>query len=332
MPDSRDEMIRQWNEVVEGGSRDIVEAVANMILDQVHAKINDEDLRIQEAGWTPQTGAERYLEGRLKDDDYREAYEAALAVQPDGLFPILSHGDWGTNAQMIRDACVPLGYLSKDRRTLDPTYGYGNFWTLWKPDNLIASDLDPKKSPIGEAVDATDLPHDDESFDDVVIDGPYRLNGTADIPFDERYGTEEYKHPRQRHRLIMEMMTEGTRVLRRGGHLLVKCQAQISNQQFWHQPHIFISHAGGLDLGLVDELQYPSYRPQPKRSTCTECGQKIMMGKDRVWRSCKRTIAEAQKAVCEASTEEVDQEHQAGPLEQEHAHRNFSSLLVFRKG
>ncbi len=39
---------------------------------------------------------------------------------------------WPTNAHMIVDA-ARLGYLRKDWWTLDPTYGLGNFWTLWQP-------------------------------------------------------------------------------------------------------------------------------------------------------------------------------------------------------
>lgn len=248
---------------------------------------------------------------------------------------IKAYGDWKSNAAMIRDACVPLGYLGKDRRTLDPTYGYGNFWTLWKPDELVASDLNPEKSPVGESVDATNLPHDPDSFDDVVIDGPYQLNGTPDLFFNERYGTDEYKDPHQRHGLIKHMMSEAKRVMRPEGHVLVKCQAQTSNGRFWHQPYIFIEHGGKLGLELIDELQYPSYRAQPRRSTCRSCDKKIMLGKDKVWRIVSRTIPDKQR--CSAGYRLAAHEqlggfgHLPGEDEQTHAHRNFSTLLVFRK-
>lgn len=68
---------------------------------------------------------------------------------------IMAIGQWRTNADMIADAVVPLGYLHEDWVTLDPTYGYGKWWTRWKPRELVGSDLDPSKSPIGISVDFT---------------------------------------------------------------------------------------------------------------------------------------------------------------------------------
>lgn len=35
--------------------------------------------------------------------------------------PVLAVGGWRNNAEMIRDAVVPLGYLHSDWCTLDPT-------------------------------------------------------------------------------------------------------------------------------------------------------------------------------------------------------------------
>jgi hypothetical protein len=92
---------------------------------------------------------------------------------------ILAHGDWKTNAELIRD-CASLGYLHGDWYTLDPTYGLGTFWSLWRPHTLVASDIDPAKSLWGGATDFTNLPWSNNLFDAVVFDPPYKLNGTPD--------------------------------------------------------------------------------------------------------------------------------------------------------
>ena len=40
--------------------------------------------------------------------------------------PILAIAKWSSNAALIAD-CARLGYLRKEWRTLEPTYGYGTF-------------------------------------------------------------------------------------------------------------------------------------------------------------------------------------------------------------
>lgn len=51
----------------------------------------------------------------------------------------MAAGTWANNAELIRDAVVPLGYLRDEWRTLDPIYGLGRFWTLWRPRSLVFS-------------------------------------------------------------------------------------------------------------------------------------------------------------------------------------------------
>jgi hypothetical protein len=46
------------------------------------------------------------------------------------------------NAELIEE-CAQLGYLDRDWLTLDCTYGKGRFWTNWKPRQLVCSDLNP---------------------------------------------------------------------------------------------------------------------------------------------------------------------------------------------
>ena len=181
--------------------------------------------------------------------------------------PVLAVGGWRNNAEMIRDAVVPLGYLRADWDTLDPTFGLGRFWALWCPDRLVASDLDPAKSPTGTPVDFRDLPHPDASFDAVVFDPPYKLNGTSTgrgaSASDADYGVAGPATWQARHELIRDGITEATRVLKPGGMLLVKCQDQVCSGQVRWQTREFAAHAEGLGHRLVDRFDLLGHRPQP---------------------------------------------------------------------
>jgi hypothetical protein len=177
--------------------------------------------------------------------------------------PVLAFGDWATNAELIGD-CVRLGYLRAEWRTLDPTFGLGTFWKQWWPDDLVACDLDPSKSPIGYPVDFAqpDLPWPDRSFDCVVIDGPYKLNGTPDETVDERYGIHVPTRWQDRMALLRRMLDQGARLL--GDHyLLFKCQDQVCSGKVRWQTDEFTDHARSLGLRKVDRFDYRTWRPQP---------------------------------------------------------------------
>lgn len=175
---------------------------------------------------------------------------------------VLAITDWATNAALIAD-CHRLGYLRDEWVTLDPTYGYGTFWKDWRPDWLVATDLDLAKSTSLASVDFTDLPFDDRSFDAVVFDPPYKLNGTPTDSVDERYGVHEGGNDwRDRMNLIRAGITECVRVLG-DGYLLLKCQDQVCSGKVRWQTHEFTNHAESCGVGLVDRLDMLSYRPQP---------------------------------------------------------------------
>lgn len=180
---------------------------------------------------------------------------------------IKSFGNWKNNAELIRD-CANLGYLQDEWAICDLTYGLGRFWTEWKPKKLHASDLDPTRSPIGYSIDATDTPYPNTTFDAVVIDGPYKLNGTSTgkgvSSSDEDYGVERYERWQDRMQLIMEMMTEGHRILKPKGFMLVKSMDQVCSGKKRWQSIEFANHGIGLGMELVDQLYMPSYRAQPK--------------------------------------------------------------------
>lgn len=194
---------------------------------------------------------------------------------------ILAATNWHTNADMVC-ALVELGYLKSESVTLDPTFGYGKWWTKWQPKTLIASDLDKNKTPT-VPVDFTELPHPDDFFDCVTFDPPYKLNGTPSGPMDERFGVHVRASVKERHELICSGINETARVLKVGGFLILRCQDQVSGGKVRWQTIEFTNHANAIGLSLVDRLDRIGHRPQPEGRT------------------------------------------------QQHARRNLSSMLVFKK-
>lgn len=181
------------------------------------------------------------------------------------------------NSELIVQA-HELGYLRDEWVTFDPTYGLGKFWTKWRPQTLIGSDLNVVRSPIGRSIDFTDTGWDDNSFDAVVLDPPYKLNGTStgkgSSVSDHSYGVEDYRTWQDRHRLIRGGITESLRVLKPGGLLLVKCQDQVCSGQKRWQTREFAEHAETLGRNreaddfkpacrLVDQLHLMGHRKQP---------------------------------------------------------------------
>lgn len=175
--------------------------------------------------------------------------------------PILASQKWPTNGHLIADV-AKMGYLRKEWKTLDPTYGEGVFWSVWAPDELVASDLDPDKSPIGYPIDATNLPYEDREFGASVFDGPYRLNGKPDMPFDERYGITVRRDWRWRMRLLTDGVKEVGRVT--NYYMLVKCQDQVVGSKIRWQTEMIREAAESVGFGQKDRFDFPSYRKQPE--------------------------------------------------------------------
>lgn len=176
---------------------------------------------------------------------------------------VLAYNDWPTNAHLIEDV-ARLGYITGD--VLDPTFGLGRFWKRWHPDDhghkLHASDLNPMKSP-GKPADFTKLPHDDETFDTVVLDPPYKLNGTPACDSDDAYGVNIPTRWQDRMTLLYEGTRECARVLKSGGHLLVKCQDQVCSGKVRWQTHEVARVTENAGHELVDCFHMLGGRPQP---------------------------------------------------------------------
>lgn len=165
--------------------------------------------------------------------------------------------NWATNGELIADV-ARLGYLSIDWRILDPTYGLGNWWTIFQPKNLTKHD-----KYVLDNVDFRKLPYDDNLFDAVALDPPYKLNGT-DQGEGSRYGVAEPMRWQDRMQMIIDGITECDRVLRPGGILLLKCQDQVCSGHVRWQTLDFSNHAIGLGLDLIDRFDYyGGYREQP---------------------------------------------------------------------
>lgn len=164
---------------------------------------------------------------------------------------------WKTNGHLIADV-VQLGYL--DGSVIDVTYGNGSFWSQYRPDILITSDL---RSPLAEFHwDFTDLPQETASFDVVVFDPPYKLNGTPDPEVDRRYGVDERTSWEDRHALIFAGLKEVCRVSRR--YVLLKCQDQVCSGKIRWQTKIFAEFAEELGFEQVDRFDLLGHhRPQP---------------------------------------------------------------------
>ena len=175
---------------------------------------------------------------------------------------VKAFGDRTDNATLIAD-CAQLGYLNKDDMVADVTYGLGRFWKVWEPDILLASDLDPIKSPCGLSIDFTDLPFETDELDAVVFDPPYKFSGTSRVTSDAGYGIGDYMSTDARMGLIFAGVAEAARVTRPGGKVFVKCQDQVVSGKVVFQTLEIAEYAAFHRLDLIDMLHVQSYRPQP---------------------------------------------------------------------
>jgi hypothetical protein len=184
--------------------------------------------------------------GRSLHDD-----RAAPAVHVAGDRMIPAAYAWKTNAHLIEDV-AKLGYL--DGSVLDLTPGLGVWWKRWKPEKLT-------------------LNHDDfrstgwfaDSFDAVAYDPPYKLNGTPTPGVDARYGVHIPTPWEDRINLMRAGLDEAIRLAKPGGHVLMKCQDQVSSGKVRWQT-VWFTNAATMSkrTELVDRFDMlGTTRPQP---------------------------------------------------------------------
>lgn len=168
------------------------------------------------------------------------------------------------NAELILE-CHRLGYLKDDWFTLDPTFGKGVWWSLWRPQILLCHDIKI------DGVDFRNLPYPSNNFHAVAYDPPYVAKGgrnTSGVKdMDESYGQDDCPAtPALLQELINDGLTEMYRVVKPKGIVLVKCMNYISSGKLWIGTHHTLSHA--LDLGFepIDWFENLGLRGQPKRT------------------------------------------------------------------
>ena len=172
---------------------------------------------------------------------------------------VLSATAWRTNAELIA-AIAPL-YLARDMAAVDVTYGLGRWWTLWRPDELVAHDLDPAK---GDGVDFTALPEADGTYDLAAFDPPYvapggrDTMGAATAAMSHAFGmTTSSTTPAGNQQHIEAGLAELYRVLKPStrrnepevGIALVKVQDYITSGRLFDA--VFQTTAAALDLGFI---------------------------------------------------------------------------------
>jgi hypothetical protein len=162
---------------------------------------------------------------------------------------------WNSNADLIAD-CARLGYLNASWLTLDPTYGRGNWWSLWRPAQLTCHDI------AQDGVDFRRLPHGDDSFEAIAFDPPYVCPGgratSTTQEMHSRYGMNgtSFRTPAELQAIINDGLTEMRRVVTPKGIVLVKCMDYVTSGKLFAGTHYTLTHALGLGFDLVDRLEH----------------------------------------------------------------------------
>jgi hypothetical protein len=167
---------------------------------------------------------------------------------------------WGDNAVLMEQ--IASLYFLPGYRIADVTYGKGVFWRNIDTTkyNFHPSDLATcPKAPF----DFRRLPYPDASCDVVVFDPPY-MHGSGTPGIEACYRNAETTKGAG-HAEIMRLyergMAEGTRVLKRNGLLLVKCQDEIESGR-QQRSHIEI-YEMARRLGMKDQDLFVLTRKQP---------------------------------------------------------------------
>lgn len=176
---------------------------------------------------------------------------------------IPSVGRWRTNGELMAD--VARLWLPDHLSVLDVTYGRGAFWAVYKPAVFLGLDLNPNYSdPKYGPVDFRFLPFEDQSWDVVVFDPPYKLNGTSAMgDLDLRYGISEPVRWQDRMELIRHGAAECARVANRV--LLVKCQDQVASGKMRWQTDEVNEVVSACGFRKADRFEFGAFGPGRKQ-------------------------------------------------------------------
>jgi hypothetical protein len=162
-----------------------------------------------------------------------------------------------SNADLLVD-CHRLGYLPEP--ILDLTYGKGAFWRRLPGLVVYDNDLHPNKGHFHHDFRSTPFPAD--RFPTVVFDPPYRLGGTPSTEaFDDAYGLEEYRAPKDVEALIRDGTREAVRLASK--FVLVKTQDHVSSGRLQPLTNWVIDSAHAAGAQLLDSLHVVGGRAQP---------------------------------------------------------------------
>jgi hypothetical protein len=176
--------------------------------------------------------------------------------------PVLAATAWKSNGDLIADAASL--YWKNAGTIIDPTYGKGNWWTVWQPDYLTVHDV------ALDGVDFRSLPYADNTFDGAAYDPPYvSVGGRSTSMVKDLYGRfgllDAPTSPKELQKLINDGLREVTRVTRPKGHIFVKCTDYVSSNKLWSGTFLTTEFAiRQLDLELVDRLEHVAVQPRPQ--------------------------------------------------------------------
>ena len=188
------------------------------------------------------------------------------------------------NAKLMAD-CDTLGYLNG--LVVDVTYNAGRFWRDVAPP-VLRFDIDPQWD--AGLADFRCLPIESDHVDAVVLDPPYKLNGTSTgagpSALDDGYGVGGgYRSVLDIHEMISDGIDEAWRVLRVGGLLLLKCQPQQNAGRMNDQPAIFSTYATQsgryTDVDRLHVITTPRKQPRAQRTARSNISTLVVLRKKR---------------------------------------------------
>ncbi len=144
-------------------------------------------------------------------------------------------------------------HVPEGSKIADVTYGNGVFWK-----NIDISKYELLATDIATGVDCRSLPYKAKSIDVLVLDPPYmegllrtnkehKAGGGTFSPFRSYYSNgDERNHELKWHAAVTDLYfragSEGYRVLRDGGVMIVKCQDEVSANRQWLTHVEIINH------------------------------------------------------------------------------------------
>lgn len=225
---------------------------------------------------------------------------------------ILSAYAWPTNADLIAD--VAKLYVKRTWHVLDPTYGGGAWWSVFRPRKLTAHDLYTL-----DGVDFRQLPEDADTFDCAVFDPAYVVPGGRDSStikkMHKTYGMDTTeKTPQLQHSLVIAPgLKEITRVLKPRAPLFMKAQPYITSGNMYDGAQLVEEELKDIGYRIVDRfvhLGQPRAQEKGRTRKCSACkGSGFCYGLTKC-KSCKGSGRIA--------------------TTQQHSRNNYSMLLVAR--